>query len=766
MRNLRLAVTATVALASSHLQPSLLEAGNVVKTIAGSGKADWNGDGDAKEINVGGPFGVAIGPDGALYVCETTTHVVRRVDLKTGSATTVAGNGTKGYSGDSGPATKAQLNEPYEVRFDQHGNMFFVEMRNHIVRRVDAKTGVISTVAGTGEAGFSGDGGPATKARMKVPHSITLDHSGNLYICDIGNHRVRVVDLKSGKIQTLSGTGEKKQTPDGAKLSGTPLNGPRALDFDGKSNLYLALREGNAVYRIDLKQRTLHHIAGTGKNGYAGDGGPAKKALLSGPKGIAISTKGDVYLADTESHTIRVIRAKSGKIETIVGNGKQGDGPDGNKPLSCQLARPHGVFVDGHDNVYIGDSSNHKVRIFELERFPNISSLPLSRVAYQVAKAPKPHKVDWKRIKLDDAFRSEGAAAADVNKDGLMDVFAGDVWYEAPDWKVHAIRNVGKFVAGKGYSNSFVNFAYDVNQDGWDDLILLGFPGAPFHWYENPQNKPGHWKEHVIWHSVCNESPEFEDVDGDGKPELVFGSQPERQMGVMSIPPKDKVASKWTFNAISEPGDPGSNGTFKYYHGIGVGDVNNDGRNDVMIPHGWWEAPAKAADGAWTFHSAPLSKEPGQAPVKCANMYCEDLDLDGDQDIICSSAHTYGVWWFENVSGNKADKFKYHLIDESYSQTHAVEFVDINGDGQRDIVTGKRFFAHNGGDPGGKDAVVMYWYEIHRKKEQAPKFIPHEIEAGRDTGVGTQFQVIDFNGDKRPDIVLSNKKGVNVLLQK
>jgi sugar lactone lactonase YvrE len=279
----------------------------------------------------------------------------------TGKITVVAGNGTKGYSGDGGPATAAALNEPYEVRFDVNGNMFFVEMKNNLVRRVDARSGIISTIAGTGAAGFSGDGGPATKAKLSRPHSITLDNQGNLYICDIGNHRVRIVNLESGIIDTFGGTGARKPTSDGAPLKGTPLNGPRALDFDGKHSLYLALREGNEVYRIDLQKKTLHHLAGTGKKGFTGNGGPAKLATLSGPKGIAIGPNGDVYLADTESHSIRVIRAATGTLHVLLGDGQRGDGPDGD-PLKCRTARPHGVFVDRSGNVYIGDSEAHRVR--------------------------------------------------------------------------------------------------------------------------------------------------------------------------------------------------------------------------------------------------------------------------------------------------------------------------------------------------------------------------------------------------------------------
>ena len=332
-----------------------------ITTVAGTGAKVYDAVAKiAKKAPCGEPYGISKGPDGALYICEIASHVVRRLDEKTGQITTVAGNGTQGYSGDGGPATSAQLSEPYEVRFDKSGNMFFVEMKNNLVRKVDLK-GVISTVAGTGELGFSGDGGPATKATMNGPHSIALDDQGRLYICDIGNHRIRVVDPESGKIDTFAGTGEKKATPDGAALAGTALNGPRALDFDGQGSLYLALREGNTVYRIDLKTKTLHHLAGTGQKGYTGHGGPATKATLSGPKGIAIGPNGDVYLADTESHTIRVIRAKSGIIETVAGDGEKGDGPDGS-PEKCRMARPHGVFVDSDSNVYVGDSENYRVR--------------------------------------------------------------------------------------------------------------------------------------------------------------------------------------------------------------------------------------------------------------------------------------------------------------------------------------------------------------------------------------------------------------------
>lgn len=379
----------------------------------------------------------------------------------------------------------------------------------------------------------------------------------------------------------------------------------------------------------------------------------------------------------------------------------------------------------------------------------------------------------FERLKLDETFRAEGVTAGDFNKDGLMDVAAGDVWYAAPDWKLSRIRQPltqqGKptdaYDGTKGYSNCFASFTYDINRDGWDDIIVVGYPGDPFYWYENPQNKTGDWKQFEIWHSACNETVLFTDLTGDGQPELILGSQPERQMGYLTLPTAEKCHEKWAFTPISEPGEPNENGTFKYYHGLGTGDVNKDGRLDVIIPHGWWEAPAKLGSGSWSFHPLPLAKENQGPPLPASNIYVLDLDLDGDNDVVMSSAHAFGIWWFENP-GKDATLFKYHLIDESFSQTHALALVELTGKGKLALVTGKRFFAHMGPDPGEFQPVVMHYFDIERTAGQPPKFIKHEIEAGKDTGVGTQFMTVDFNKDGLLDIVLSNKKGVNVLLQK
>ena len=326
-----------------------------VNTLVGTGSPGFS------NTQVNNPYGMTIGPDGALYFCDLDNQRIRRLDLKTKQLSTVAGNGDPGYRGDGGPAIEASLNMPHELVFDRKGDLYFAERDSHVIRKVDMKTGVISTAAGTGVAGFSGDGGLATKAQFRQPHSIIRDSDGSLLICDIGNRRIRRLHLDSGIIETYAGTGESKPTPEGAPVRGTPLNGPRTLALAPSGDLYLALREGNAIYRIDAKTQTLHKLAGTGETGYSGDGGPALDARLAGPKGLAYAPDRSLYIADTESHVIRRIDLGSGTISTVLGAGQRGDGPEPD-PLACKLSRPHGVlFANGV--LYVADSEAHRIQV-------------------------------------------------------------------------------------------------------------------------------------------------------------------------------------------------------------------------------------------------------------------------------------------------------------------------------------------------------------------------------------------------------------------
>jgi hypothetical protein len=371
-----------------------------------------------------------------------------------------------------------------------------------------------------------------------------------------------------------------------------------------------------------------------------------------------------------------------------------------------------------------------------------------------------PPVIRWKKTVIDTKFRSEGATAADVNKDGKMDILTGEVWYEAPDWKMHEIRKpAANYGEGQGYSTSFACRAEDFNGDGWVDLLVIRFPGQACYWYENPKGKPGHWKEYLVCDNACNETPQFVDLFGKGKRVLVMGVQPkgkgDANEGQMCwLTPGADPTQPWEVHPISEPSVAGKKvipGTFKFSHGLGVGDLNGDGRNDVICTEGWWEQPEKVEDKPWTFHPAKL----GDA---CADMFVHDMDGDGKMDVLSSSAHRFGIWWHQQ-RGEKDNPtfFKNELFRELVSETHAMQFVDINGDGLKDLVTGKRWWSHYKGEPGHDWPAMIYWFEASRDKNKMTRFTPRVVDT--DSGIGTQFWVGDFNGDGFPDIVTSNKKG-------
>jgi streptogramin lyase len=337
-----------------------------ITAFAGTGEKGFAGDGGpATKAQLNQPFDVAFDRAGNLYFSDTSNHRIRRVDAKTGTITTVAGNGTKGFSGNGGKATDASLNEPYGVELDADGNLFVVDRLNYCVRKVDAKTGMISMVVGNGgKSGFGGDGGPATAALLREPNGICLDGKGKLYIADVADQRVRVVDLKSGMIATLAGNGKKVSAGDGGPYTDATFAGPRAVAVGPDGSLYVVEREGNGVRRIDFTTGMISRFAGTGKKGYTGDGGPAKEATFDGPKEIDIDGDGNVFVVDTENEAIRRIDAKTGVITTVAGKGRTktpGQG-DGGPATAATLGRPHGVAVGPDGAIYIGDTNGHRIR--------------------------------------------------------------------------------------------------------------------------------------------------------------------------------------------------------------------------------------------------------------------------------------------------------------------------------------------------------------------------------------------------------------------
>lgn len=335
-----------------------------VSTVAGNGERGYesepNGGAMALETPVDNPYGIVPGPDGALYFCEVDTGRIRRLDISNLRLSTIAGTGEKGYQPESRRPLETPFSAPHEIRWDD-GNLYVVERDNHTVRRIAGQTGLVTTLAGNGESGFSGDGRAAVLSQLNRPHSIAFDSQGNLLICDIGNQRLRIVSRETGIISTLSGTGERTATPNAGPLEGTPLLGPRSIDTDPDGNAYLVLREGNAVYQLNIRGNQLRRIAGTGEQGYTGDGGSALEATFNGPKGIAYSrADNSLYIVDTENHVIRRMSLSTGIIDTVLGNGERGDGPDGD-PMNCMLDRPHGVCVH-RGALYVTDSESHRIR--------------------------------------------------------------------------------------------------------------------------------------------------------------------------------------------------------------------------------------------------------------------------------------------------------------------------------------------------------------------------------------------------------------------
>jgi hypothetical protein len=390
-------------------------------------------------------------------------------------------------------------------------------------------------------------------------------------------------------------------------------------------------------------------------------------------------------------------------------------------------------------------------------------TVSLAQITNAAPSSAPASEISWKKVVIDRAFRSEGVTVADVNRDGKLDILNGEMWYEAPDWTPHPIRAPRDYGDGlHGYSNSFACWAEDLNGDGYPDLIVIGFPGAPCHWFENPKGRSGFWPQHEIWHSACNETPQYVDLLGTGKRVLVMGWQPkgkENEGQMAYFTPGADPTQLWTMHPISPPSEPGKPvpGTFRFSHGLGVGDVNGDGRLDVICNGGWWEQPAKVQDQPWTWHPAALGPD-------CADMYVYDMDGDGRADIVSSSAHKFGIWWHRQKPGQPHPVFERHdLFPDLVSETHALHCEDVNGDGLKDLITGKRWWSHGRNEPGSSKPAMIYWFEAKKGSDGTTSFVPHVIDD--DSGIGTQFYVGDVNGDGLLDVVTSNKKGTYLFEQ-
>jgi len=343
----------------------LTPSGTIISTYAGNGIAGYSGNGKlATAAELSGPGGVAVDPSVNVYIADNGNNVVRKVSAQTGIITTIAGNGIAGFSGDGGPATSAELFFPYAVAVDRSGNVYITDPDQNIVRKVSAKTGIISTIAGTVYvAGYSGDGGPATKAELNFPTGVAVDASGNVYIADANNNVIRKVSAATGKISTIAGNGAAGYSGDGKLATAAELNGPGELTVDSSGNLYIADSGNSVVREVSAATGKISTIAGTpGAFGYSGDGGPATAAELWTPDGVAVDQSGNVYISDSQNYVVREVNT-SGIITTFAGNGIQGYSGDGGPASAAELSVPDELAVDSASNLYIADASNNRIRM-------------------------------------------------------------------------------------------------------------------------------------------------------------------------------------------------------------------------------------------------------------------------------------------------------------------------------------------------------------------------------------------------------------------
>lgn len=378
-------------------------------------------------------------------------------------------------------------------------------------------------------------------------------------------------------------------------------------------------------------------------------------------------------------------------------------------------------------------------------------------------------EVQFEKIVLTDRFHAEAAGSADVDGDGHGDAIYGPYWYAGPDFtKRFAIYPSEDFDPHK-YSNNFATFVDDVDADGHPDVLVNVWPGKEVAWFKNPGTavrQATGWQRQLAFPTVDNESPTYADINGDGRQELCFHTG-----GVLGVagPSEPSGTERWPFRPCSNPED-----WQRYTHGLGIGDVNGDGRADFLMASGWWEQPERPGRDPWTKHSFDFGSGGAQ-------MHVADIDGDGDGDVVTSlAAHKYGLAWFEQLStADSGISFKRHLIlpetaeaalaGVQFSQPHAVAVADVNGDGLPDIITGKRYWAHGPkGDPDAGGTPVLYWFELVRepaaKAANGVSFVPHLIDEA--SGVGTQFATADLNHDGRLDLVIGNKRGGFVFLQR
>ena len=410
-----------------------------------------------------------------------------------------------------------------------------------------------------------------------------------------------------------------------------------------------------------------------------------------------------------------------------------------------------------HVNHFNQGTLNMKKHMTIMALLLVVFALPLLEAEEPLKKAsPK-----FRKITLATKYYTEGSCVGDFNRDGILDFAAGPFWFEGGDFtRKHEIFPEIEYDPEQ-YTDNFITFAEDLNGDGWDDIFVCPFPGAHSYWFENPKTGNGHWTKHLALPELGNESPLWGDVRSDGHNGPIFNTNGRLGFGTYRVT-ENQV--DWTFHPVSNEDEFYQ----RFTHGLGFGDINGDGRNDLVEARGWWEQPKDTEEIPWKFHPFQFGAGPAQ-------MLVYDIDGDGLNDVIAAwDCHNYGLLWYKqirddtgNITWQQNEILPVHPNKESdalrISQLHTLTAADFNGDGLMDFVTGKRFWAHGPkGDEEPDAPAVLYWFELERDGQGHARFIPHIIDD--DSGAGTQLTVADLNGDNVPDIIAANKKGIFLFL--
>jgi len=525
----------------------------------------------------------------------------------------------------------------------------------------------------------------------------------------------------------------------------------RAKLAAGTGGTYLALsgKDAGSVYRtsVDSQGRELEHKLLGVPPGQ--DDQPFEiKPDVSGWNQVWIFVRGDALGGQFNSTRIREFHFGTSKADASASYGQ----------IAFRVSGSEGAEV--------------RIRDISLQDLTETSSLPV-----ETTDPP------FLERKLTDMFYSEGIAAGDLNRDGIQDVVAGPFYYLGPDYKVAREIYAPKTFNPNTppYTDSFLTYVYDFNGDGWPDVLKINFEGA--YLYLNPRGENRHWDVFRVVNGIAAETTQFVDIDGDGRPELVISQKRDGNSQTCQIgyakPDWSDPSKPWTFHPVSEVGDWG-------HHAMGVGDINQDGRMDILQSKGWWEQPASGT-GLWKFHPAPFGggewTDMSGAWAGGSDMFVYDVNGDALPDVITSlAAHGWGLAWFEQkrdargeiswkrhmIMGNPAapDRQEWEETDKSvaFSELHALALADIDGDGLKDIVTGKRWWSHgdNYGTPDAQSPAVLYWFQLVRKSPSEVQWIPHRIN--NNSGVGTQIVAADLKAQGKVDILTSARKGAFVFL--